>query len=163
MQQEYKYCHRCGDTLKIEFVNGDDRPQCPSCGLVVYLDPKLAAVVLVSHDNELLFVRRAIEPMLGRWSFPSGYVDRGEIVEHAAVREVWEETNLNVEVTGLIGVYSSNENPVVLISYAARVVGGELRAGEEAQDVRFFTVSALPDLPFPHDDEIMEDWCRRFR
>ena len=158
MQQEYRFCHRCGCKLRQEFVNGDQRPNCPSCGLVVYFDPKIAAVVLVSQDDNLLFVRRDIEPMLGRWSFPSGYVDRGEVVEHAAVREVREETNLQVEITGLVGVYSSNGNPVVLIAYAAHVTGGELRAGEETQDVRFFPVDALPDLPFPHDDQILQDW-----
>ena len=158
MQQEYKFCHQCGHTLQVELVNGDQRPRCPSCGLVVYFDPKIAAVVLVSQGDNLLFVRRAIEPMLGRWSFPSGYVDRGEVVEHAAVREVWEETNLDVELTGLVGVYSSDGTPVVLIAYAANVIGGVLRAGEEAQDARFFPFKALPDLPFPHDDQILEDW-----
>ena len=92
--------------------------------MVVYLDPKLAAVVLVSDEDKLLFVRRDIEPMFGKWSFPSGYVDRGEVVEHAAVREVREETNLIVELRGLVGVYSSTDNPVVLAAYAARVTGG---------------------------------------
>ncbi|MCH8310057.1 MAG: NUDIX domain-containing protein [Chloroflexi bacterium] len=143
----------------MELVNGDQRPKCRSCGLVVYFDPKIAAVVLVSQRDDLLFVRRAIEPMLGRWSFPSGYVDRGEVVEHAAVREVREETNLDVELTGLVGVYSSDGNPVVLIAYAARVTGGNLRAGEETQDARFFPIDALPDLPFPHDDQILGDWA----
>ena len=126
--------------------------------MVVYFDPKLAAVVLVSDGDNLLFVRRAIEPMLGRWSFPSGYVDRGEAVEHAAVREVREETNLDVETTGLLGVYSSNGSPVALVAYAARVTGGVLRAGDEAQDARFFPVDTLPELPFPHDDQILNDW-----
>ena len=126
--------------------------------MVVYFDPKLAAVVLVSDGDNLLFVRRAIEPMLGRWSFPSGYVDRGEAVEHAAVREVREETNLDVETTGLLGVYSSNGSPVALVAYAARVTGGVLRAGDEAQDARFFPVDTLPELPFPPDDQILNDW-----
>ncbi|MAP38718.1 MAG: DNA mismatch repair protein MutT [Dehalococcoidia bacterium] len=129
--------------------------------MVVYFDPKLAAVVLVSDSDNLLFVRRAIEPMLGRWSFPSGYVDRGEAVEHAAVREVREETNLDVETTGLLGVYSSNGSPVALVAYAARVTGGVLRAGDEAQDARFFPVDALPELPFPHDDQILKDWRKK--
>ena len=129
--------------------------------MVVYFDPKLAAVVLVSDSDNLLFVRRAIEPMLGRWSFPSGYVDRGEAVEHAAVREVREETNLDVETTGLLGVYSRNGSPVALVAYAARVTGGVLRAGDEAQDARFFPVNALPELPFPHDDQILKDWRKK--
>jgi len=158
VQLDHKFCHRCGQSLQLEEINGARRPTCPACGMVVYFDPKLAAVVLVSDGDNLLFVRRAIEPMLGRWSFPSGYVDRGEAVEHAAVREVREETNLDVETTGLLGVYSSNGSPVALVAYAARVTGGVLRAGDEAQDARFFPVDTLPELPFPHDDQILNDW-----
>ena len=162
MRQDHKYCHRCGHTVQMEEVNGNVRPRCPSCGMVVYLDPKLAAVVLVSDEERLLFVRRDIEPMLGKWSFPSGYVDRGEVVEHAAAREVREETNLIVELRGLVGVYSSTDNPVVLAAYAARVTGGKLKPGEEAQDARFFPIDELPELPFPHDDQILDDWRKKF-
>lgn len=158
MLEENRFCQRCGHPLSVKLVNGAERPRCGSCGSVVYFDPKLAAVVLVSQDDSLLFVRRDIEPMLGHWSFPSGYVDRGEVVEAAAVREVREETNLHVELTALIGVYSSEGNPVVLVAYAARVIGGQLRPGPETRDVRFFPPDDLPDLPFPHDDQIMEDW-----
>ena len=130
--------------------------------MIVYFDPKLAAVVLVSEGDNLLFVRRAIEPMLGHWSFPSGYVDRAEAVEHAAVREVREETNLIVELIGLVGVYSSSGHPVALVAYAARVTGGELKAGDEALDARFFPTNDLPDLPFPHDAQIVQDWREKF-
>ena len=142
--------------------SGVQRSVCTDCGLVAYVDPKLAAVVLVSRNGQLLMVRRAMEPQLGKWSFPSGYVDRGEVVEHAAVREVKEETNIEVEIVGLIGLYSRADSPVVLAAYAATVVGGELRAGVEAQDVRFFRHDELPAFPFPDDDRIFGDWRCKF-
>ena len=163
MEQEYRFCHRCGNRLQHELVNEENRPQCSSCGFVVYFDPKLAAVILVSNGDGLLLVRRDIEPMLGRWSFPSGYVDRGEMVEQAAIREVREETNLDVEITGLVGLFSSNGYPVALAAFFARVIGGCLIAGPETQDVRFFPINDLPDLPFPLDYQIFDAWNKRMK
>ena len=111
MEADFSYCARCGHALIVEEVHGRLRPRCPDCGHIVFLDPKLAAVVLVAIDGKLLLVRRANEPALGEWSFPSGYVDRGEAVEDAAAREVREETGLIVKVTRLLGVYSRARRP----------------------------------------------------
>ena len=162
MQHDQRYCQTCGHSLANRNVSCVQRLVCTACGLVAYVDPKLAAVVLASRNGQLLLVRRAIEPQLGKWSFPSGYVDRGEAVESAAVREVKEETNIEVEIVGLIGLYSRDGSPVALAAYAATVVGGELRPGVEAQDVRFFRHDELPALPFPDDDQILSDWRREF-
>ena len=139
-------------------VNGAVRPVCDSCGAVVFFDPKLAVVVVVSQEDKILMVKRDIEPMMGRWSFPSGYVDRGEIVEEAAVREVREETNVEVELDRLLGVYSSRGAPVVLVAFAASVRSGVAEAGDETQAVDWFPTDELPPLPFPHDDAIIRDW-----
>ena len=162
MRHDQRYCQSCGHPLADRMVGGVHRPVCTACGLVAYADPKLAAVVLASLSGDLLLVRRDIEPHVGKWSFPSGYVDRGEVVESAAVREVKEETNMDVEIVGLIGLYSSDGSPVALAAYAATVVGGELRPGAEAQDARFFRQDELPAFPFPHDDQILGDWRRGF-
>ncbi len=158
MASDYSYCHRCGNTMGEDKIGGAVRPRCESCGAVVFLDPKLAVVVIVSLESNILMVKRDIEPMMGRWSFPSGYVDRGEVVEEAAAREVREETNVEVELGRLLGVYSSRDTPVVLIAYAARARDGNAKAGDETQDVGWFPADGLPPLPFPHDDEIMRDW-----
>ena len=139
------------------------RPRCSSCGLVVFTDPKVAVVVVATLDSRVLMVKRDIEPMMGRWSFPAGYVDRGEVVEEAAAREVKEETNVDVELDCLLGVYSSRGAPVILVAYAATVVGGRAEAGDETQDVTFFPSDQLPALPFPHDDQIVRDWTRQAR
>ena len=113
---------------------------------------------MVSKDGKLVLVQRNIDPAFGHWSFPSGYVDRGEVVEDAAVREVKEETGLDVRLNGFIGLYSSTGNVVILAVYSAEVVGGKLEAGPEAQDVGLFAVNELPPLPFPHDAQILQDW-----
>lgn len=158
MPSDNRYCHRCGNGMSERSVGGMIRPSCDSCGAVVFLDPKLAVVVIVSSEDRILMVKRDIEPMMGRWSFPSGYVDRGEVVEDAAIREVWEETNVEVRLDRLLGVYSGEGAPVVLVAYAARVNGGSAEAGDETQAVEWFPSDKLPPLPFPHDEEIMADW-----
>ena len=158
MQREPRYCQYCGGDLETEQVDGRPRPRCPQCGLTVFEDPKLAAVTLVGREGKLALVRRGVEPHLGRWSFPSGFVDRGERVEDAAVRETLEETGLHVRLTGLVGLYSDTGHPVALAVYAAEVVCGELMAGHDAQEADFFDIDSLPPLPFPHDYRILQDW-----
>lgn len=162
MREEFNYCPRCGRALSEKEIGNRTRPYCPSCGHIVYLDPKVAAVVLVVQHGKLVLVRRAMGPALGRWSFPSGYVDRGEAVEDAAVREVWEETGLRVRLSGLVGLYSGC-GPVVVAAYSADAIGGELQAGPETQAAALFSPDELPPLPFPHDDSILRDWRARGR
>ena len=158
MTPDLRFCQRCGHALDLREVESRERPYCPDCGFVVFLDPKLAAVVLVRRDGDLVLVRRAIQPAIGRWSFPSGYVDRNEVVEDAARREVEEETGLDVRLDGFVGLYSSSDSPVVLAVFSAVITGGELQAGQEAQEVGTFALEELPPLPFPHDYQILADW-----
>ena len=156
--QDLIFCQRCGNRLAEKAIDGKPRPYCTSCGYVVFLDPKVAAVALVTLDGKLVLIRRATEPAIGRWSFPSGYVDRGEAVEKAAVREVKEETGLDVELTGFVGLYSSAGNQVVLAAYSAEVIGGKLQPGAEALEAALFHPDELPPLPFPSDEQIVSDW-----
>ncbi len=159
MSVDNTYCHRCGERLVEREVAGRLRPSCESCGQTVFLDPKVAVVVVATDGGgEILMVKRAIEPMMGRWSLPAGYVDRGEVVEEAAIREVREETGVEVRLDSLLGMYSSRGAPVILVAYAATVTAGVAAPGDEAQDVAYFPVDGLPEMPFPHDDRIMRDW-----
>ena len=151
-----QYCAFCSGPL----ADGHDSgfPVCESCGRVSYLDPKLAAAAMVEIDNELLLVRRAIQPAYGKWSFPSGYVNRGEQVERAAEREVLEETGLEVRTDWLVGLYSEPGKSVVLAVYSASVVGGDLIAGDETLDSATFPYDRLPELAFGGDAKIVEEW-----
>jgi ADP-ribose pyrophosphatase YjhB (NUDIX family) len=104
-----------------------------------------------------LLCKRAIEPGLGKWSFPAGFVDRGEELRAALRREVLEETGLEAELGRLVGVYSAPGNPVVLVVYAARATGSP-RASAEASELATFAPSELPELAFDHDRQIVADW-----
>ena len=161
MPGDVEACRGGGGDVTGRRVPGEVRARRDRCQLRVFIGPEVAAVVLVSDQDRLVLVKRAIEPALGRWSFPSGYVDRGEVVEEAAIREVLEETGLYVNLDGLIGVYSQDGNPVILAVYAATVVGGCLRTSEESTEVSWHRVDELPPLPFPHDVQILADWKAR--
>lgn len=137
------------------------RPACPVCGLVAFEDPKVATGVLVSHGDDLLLVRRNHDPHLGQWSFPSGFVDRGEEVEAAALREVREETGLEAAIDGLLGVFSRAGEAVIFIAYAGHPTGGKLAPGEEAFEAAFFPIASLPRLAFEHDADIVRRWLQR--
>ena len=108
MLAEDKFCPSCAAALEAKDVAGRQRPVCPRCGRVVYYDPKVAAASIIEREGKVLMVRRAIQPGYGLWSIPGGYVDRGEVVEVAAVREVWEETGLKVEIQRMVGLFSEH-------------------------------------------------------
>ena len=158
MSSDNKYCSACAAMLEFKEVVGRQRPVCPACGYVVYHDPKVAATCIVERDQKVLMIKRGNEPGIGLWSFPGGYVDRGEVVEEAAVREVLEETNLEVEVDYLVGLFSEKGHPVIVAAFAAREVGGSLKAGPEALDVGFFPRDDLPPLAFNRDLSILARW-----
>jgi 8-oxo-dGTP diphosphatase len=153
---EPAYCATCGGPL----IDGHESgfPVCKSCGRICYLDPKLAGAAMVEIDNKLLLVRRGIQPAYGKWSFPSGYVNRGEQVERAVEREVVEETGLVVRVDWMVGLYSEPEKTVVLAVYSASVTGGKLIAGDETLETVTFPYDELPELAFGDDVRIVQDW-----
>ena len=110
------------------------------------------------HDG-IVMVQRAIEPAIGKWSFPSGYVNRGEKVERAIEREVREECSLETVAERLVGLYSEDGNDIVLVVYEVRVTGGQLQVGDhETLDVQVVDVGDLPELAFDHDRRIIADW-----
>jgi len=155
---EDRYCAGCGNTLEMKSLEGTVRPVCPQCGRVVYYDPKVAATAVVERAGLVLMLRRAVETGYGLWSLPGGYVDRGEVVEEAAAREVLEETGLQVKINGLVGLFSESGHPVVVAAYAAEETGGKLEAGPEALELGFYPLDALPTLAFPRDRLILARW-----
>ena len=158
MLGDEKFCPKCSAPLELRGIDGIRRPVCSRCGRVVYHDPKVTAAAVVERDGRVLMVRRGMEPGLGLWSLPGGYVDRGEVVEAAAEREVLEETGIDVEVTGLVEVSSEAGHPVILVTYDARIVDGNLSPGPEVLEVDFFPPDQLPPLAFPRDRQLLDAW-----
>ena len=162
---DVKYCPKCGTELVWRWTGERERPVCPACGFVFYFNPVVGAGVLVEVEGRVVLVRRGVEPKKGLWGLPAGYVEADERAEAAAVRESWEETGLEVEIDDLLGVYSFGREPQtgVLILYAAHTVGGRLRAGDDAQEVRAFAPDELPpddQIAFRTHLQALRDWRR---
>lgn len=148
----FRYCPVCASSLAPRVLKTGEpmRLVCTStsCGFVFYLDPKLAVGTIVRMpDGRLVLARRAIEPGYGLWVFPGGYVDRGEDVRLAAVREAREEAGIDVRLDRLVGIYSYPGTTAVIIVYAATWLGGQLAMDDESLEIQTF---AAPDLPWEH-------------
>jgi ADP-ribose pyrophosphatase YjhB (NUDIX family) len=162
---EYVYCPLCGSSLERRERGGKSRPVCSRCGFVHWRNPGVgAAVVVRDAAGAILMVRRApgtTRP--GLWSVPCGFVDYGEEIREAAARELLEETGLVAEVGAVVHVASNFHDPEKLtvgIWFAGRVVGGSLRAGDDADDARFFALDDLPPLAFETDAAFLEGLAR---
>jgi ADP-ribose pyrophosphatase YjhB (NUDIX family) len=154
----FRFCPYCSSPLVLAEVAGQLRPACLPCGFAQFPDPKVVVGVIAAREGRILLQQRRHSPGKGLWSFPSGYVDAGEPVEDAAIREVAEETGVEVRLDGLLGVYSEPGNPVVFIVYSATIVSGEPHPGRESLAVGFFSSDDIPPLAFGHDTRVIQDW-----
>lgn len=160
----YRFCPRCGGALERRLLKPGEpeRPVCTRCGFVFYLDPKVAVGTIIrTESSRLVFVRRAIEPGYGKWVFPGGYVDRGEPLTVAAVREAREESGLDVRIDGLVNIYSYAGRAPIIIVYAATAVGGALSTDDdECLEIAEFEPEGIPwdDLAFPSTREGLRDY-----
>ncbi len=141
------------------------RKVCSVCGFIYYLNPKVVAAAVPRQESKIWLLRRSIEPGFGKWTFPGGYVDLGERVSDAAVRETREETLLDVKLDGLLNVYSYFNVAVVLVVYRATVLGGVAGITAESQEIRLFDLSEIPwnDLAFPSIHEALTDYIEASR
>jgi len=168
MSGTLRYCARCGGPLTYELVPEEHRKRhrCTTCGCITYVNPRLVVTTLpVTADDELILIRRAIEPGRGRWAQPGGFLEADETVLQGAVRETLEETGLLVEPAHIVGVYSHPRATVVTIVYQAAIVGGSMVATAEALEVRPFAAADIPwrDLAFSTTRWAVRDWVRSVR
>jgi ADP-ribose pyrophosphatase YjhB (NUDIX family) len=141
----------CGTRINLEEKFGRIRPVCPACGWTYFTDPKVAAAVVVIQDDRVLLTRRINEPFQGFWTLPAGFMDAEEKPEDTARRECLEETGLQVKIIQLLELISGREHDhgadIVLV-YRAEIIGGSLQAGDDADQVGFFSLNDLPQLAF---------------
>lgn len=155
---DFKFCPRCAAPLSYEEKFGTVRPVCPQCGWIHFIDPKVAAAVLLEHEGTVLLVRRVNEPFRGLWTLPAGFVNGGEDPAEAAVRECLEETGLSVRVRRVFDIVAGKEHPRgadFVIVYQVELLGGELRPDDDADAVEWFSLSALPPLAFRATQKVL--------
>lgn len=159
MFTDFEKCPVCQGGVTIRTVDGQWRPYCSKCQVILQLGPKLVATVLVGDPSSLLMVQRSYGEEKGRWALPGGYVEQGEVVEEAAAREALEETGLKVNITGLVGLFSAAGRPIVVAAFGATAVGGALTTESwEIDGAGYFSVDNLPMLAFPQDTRIIAQW-----
>lgn len=164
---EYRFCPVCGGRLRSVVLKSAEpaRLVCSACHFVFYLDPKVAACSVVELDHRIVLVQRGIDPQKGKWVIPGGFVDRGEEVKAAALRETEEECGIKTRIRDLLGIYSYPGRLVVVVVYLAEHLSGDVVARDECTAVRLVLPEEIPwsDLAFPSTVDALRDYCRRER
>lgn len=157
---EIKYCSKCGQALANKTIEGVMRKVCPDCGQVFYDNP-VPSVAVVAQDEQgrLLLVKRKVEPQKGYWALPGGFMDDGESAIQAALRELEEETGLQGIVKRFVKIYNHESDMyghVIIIVYEVKIEGGNLCAGDDAEQVAYFPLAELPELAFHFQNKAVE-------
>ncbi len=144
--ENYKFCPQCSGPLEKRLVKAGDPEQlfCPQCGFIFYLDPKVVVVAMVPKDNGLVLVRQDRDYRRDSWVLPGGFVNLGESLEEAVVREVLEETRLSIRVTRVLNAYSYPGSQKVVLSFITGYLSGELAPGDGTLEARMFSLEEIP-------------------
>jgi 8-oxo-dGTP diphosphatase len=163
---EYRFCPRCGGGLEKRSIKAIEpkRLVCETCSFIFYQDPKVVAGAIFTLNGGVVLLKRGVEPAMGKWVFPGGYVDRGETVEEAALRETREESQLEIVIGSLLNVYSYPRSPNIIIVYAARIAGGKLAAGDESVEAATFLPGDIPwdDLAFDSTRDALKEYIKLY-
>ncbi len=141
-----KFCSNCGGTLEVRVPDGDTLPRhvCPACGAIHYQNPKLIIGSIPAWENKILLCRRAIEPRHGLWTLPAGFMENGETIAQAALRETVEEANANVEIGDLYALYNLPHISQVHLMFRARLLDLSFKPGLETLETKLFTEAEIP-------------------
>jgi ADP-ribose pyrophosphatase YjhB (NUDIX family) len=163
----FRFCPVCGGSLG-HLTLKEREPQrlvCSRCDFVFYLDPKVVACSIVEMKGRIVLLKRDINPQKGKWVLPGGYVDRGEVVTAAALRETEEECGLRTRIKKLLGVYSYPGRPGVVVVYVTEYVSGDLVAADESQEAGLYLEEEIPwkDLAFQSTVDALKDYIKQRR
>ncbi len=167
MRPPLNFCQVCGHRLEDAERFGRVRRVCPACGFVAFQDPKVAVVVFIEDGERVLLVRRAVDPERGKWALPAGYVDFDEDPHAAAMREVCEETGLEVAITGLLAVEggpgaAGQPGASIVIIFGAQVVGGDPEAQDDVEALLWLgRDDPPPPIAFESTRLMLERWTGR--
>jgi len=159
----FNYCPFCGQELSLEEQDCELRPICSSCGFVQFRNPAPAVSVLIVEGEQVLLGKRAGSVGRGKWALPSGYIEYNDEFLTTGIREVKEETGLDVEIKSIVNVVSSFYAPgyhFLAIYLLAQVVGGKLRAADDLEAVEWFPLDGpLPEMAFEEDVSVIERYA----
>ncbi len=149
-----RHCHQCGQktmVLKVPSRDTLERKVCETCDTVLYENPKVVVGVICEHEGKLLLCRRAIEPQVGLWTYPAGFLELNESTQDGAAREAMEEANAHIEIDYLVGHYSLTHINQVHLIYYANMTKPDYHSGDESLEVELMAIEDIPwdELAFP--------------
>lgn len=141
-----KFCSACGAKVEHRVPPGDSVPRyvCTDCGIIHYENPKMVVGCIPEWENAILLCRRAIEPRLGFWTVPAGFMENGETTIEGAMRETLEEANAKVEMLGLYAMFNIPHINQVYMLFRARLLDLHFSAGAETLETRLFSEEQIP-------------------
>lgn len=148
-------------TKRIPDSDSHERAVCDQCGYVAYENPKVVVGSVVVHEGKVMLCRRAIEPRRGFWTLPAGYLELQETVEEGAQREALEESGAQIQLDGILAVFSISRIGQVQVIFRARFDGAaDFAPGVESLDVRLFDWADIPwnELAFPSVHWSLRAW-----
>jgi len=159
-----KFCSQCGASLSYRIPPGDDRARfiCGECGTVHYENPKVVVGCIPVWEDRILLCRRAIEPGLGKWTLPAGYLENGETAEQGAVRETYEEAGARVEIVQPYALFSLTFADHIYFMFHARMLSPHLSPGKESLSAELFSEAEIPwsEIAFGVIRETLERFLR---
>ncbi len=147
------FCSECGNSVEHKIPEGETlyRAVCSACQTIHYQNPKIVAGCIPEWEDKILLCRRAINPRIGLWTFPAGFMELGESTEEAAIRETLEEAHANVRIHALFGIFSLPHVSQVYVVYRAHLLNLDFKPGPESLEVELVSLSNIPweKLAFP--------------
>ena len=147
-----KFCSSCGQPVSLRTPDGDHLPRhvCDTCGTIHYQNPKLVVGCVPELDGRILLCRRAIEPRLGYWTVPAGFMENGETTQDGARRETFEEALATVEIGSLLAVVHVLHADQVHVMFRARMLEPTFGVTPESLEVRLCEEAEVPwgDIAF---------------
>jgi len=159
-----RYCAACGTLLEVAQIENRQRSICRNCGRIHYVNPIPSVVALLEQSGAVLLVQRAVEPAKGDWCLPGGFIETGETIADAVIREVMEETGLEcrpLEVLDVCSDLGGFYGDILVVCYRAQSLGGTLRAGDDAAALDFFHKDSVPRLAFRCHARFLEKFWRQ--
>jgi NADH pyrophosphatase NudC (nudix superfamily) len=159
-KKELRFCPYCGARFQEKFLQGRTRLVCSKCDEIYYENPLPAATALViNREKELLLGKRGVEPAKGSWCLPGGFIEMGESMEEAALRELNEETGLKGKILSFIDCFyqaSPFYGSIIIFGYRVDSISGQLQAGDDMEELFFFDMYNLPQIAFESHRKLIE-------
>jgi 8-oxo-dGTP diphosphatase len=163
---KFRYCYHCGQPTTTRRIEGRTRSYCENCQVILYENPiPSVAIVAVNREHKILLVRRSVEPGIGEWCLPGGFIEIGETPEQAIIRELQEEVGISLTQLSFLGVGSHLNGyygDVIIIGFSAFIKNQvAIIPGDDVSEAAFFELDKRPRLIFRVHEEFISSWLQK--